>query len=237
MQDNVEYREYSLPRAGAVHSQEAVKFLNTVYLWMFIGLALTSVVSWVVMSDYNLLMTVAPYYLVLCVAELLLVVVLSAAIRKISAGAATILFLVYSALNGVTLALIMAIYTGESVTMAFLSAACLFGTMTLYGYITKRDLTGIGRLLGVGLIALIVCMIINMFLGSSGFSFLISAVGIAIFLGLTAYDTQKILKLGSSISQAGPGWYRKAAIIGALELYLDFINLFLFMLRIFGKRR
>lgn len=237
MQDNVEYREYSLPRTGAAHSQEAVKFLNTVYLWMFIGLALTSVVSWVVMSDYNLLMTVAPYYLILCIAELLLVVVLSAAIRKISAGAATILFLVYSALNGVTLALIMAIYTGESVTMAFLSAACLFGTMTLYGYVTKRDLTGIGRLLGVGLIALIVCMIINMFLGSSGFSFLISAVGIAIFLGLTAYDTQKILKLGNQISQAGPGWYRKAAIIGALELYLDFINLFLFILRIFGKRR
>lgn len=234
MHDN---SDIALPRAGTVYAQEAVKFLNTVYLWMFIGLALTSVVSWIVLSDYTIFEAIAPYYLILCIAELLLVVVLGAAIQRISAGAATALFLAYSGLNGLTLAVIMGLYTGESVTMAFLSAACLFGTMTLYGYVTKRDLTGIGRMLGVGLIALIVCMIINIFIGSSGFGFLISAVGIVIFLGLTAYDTQKILQLGGQMSQAGPGWYRKAAIMGALKLYLDFINLFLFILRIFGKRR
>ena len=235
-----DYSEMTMPASRAVHSQDATSFLSTVYSWMFLGLGLTSLVAWVVAGSETIHRAVfgspAIFYGFL-IAELLLVVVLNAAINRISAGVATFIFLLYAVMNGVTLSLIFLIYTSGSITMAFLSATCLFGTMSLYGYITKRDLTSLGNLLFVGLLAVIICSVINMFLRSSGFYFLISIAGIVVFLGLTAYDTQKILKIGAHSARLEPGSFRKAAILGALRLYLDFVNLFLYMLRLFGKRK
>lgn len=241
--DRSEYQydsDIALPASDALYSRDATSFLTTVYSWMFLGLGLTSMVAWVVSgseSVHRMLFGSPAVFYGFLIAEILLVVVLSAAINRISAGLATFLFLLYAVINGITLSLVFLIYTSASITMAFVSATCLFGTMSLYGYITKRDLTSWGSLLLVGLIAVIVCSVINMFLGSSGFGFLISIVGVVIFLGLTAYDTQKILKLGGHSARLDPGSFRKAAILGALALYLDFVNLFLYMLRLFGKRR
>lgn len=232
--------QIALPSSTALHTREATKFLATVYVWMFIGLALTSAVAWFVASTPGILYAIldSPFILWgLLILELLLVIVLSAAINKISAGVATFLFLLYSAVNGATLSFILLVYTGESVFMAFVAATCLFATLSFYGYVTGRDLTSLGSLLTVGLIALIICGVINMFVGSNGFGYLISLVGIVVFLGLTAYDTQKILRVGERLKDQGYDAVKKAAILGALALYLDFINLFLYLLRIFGKRR
>ncbi len=234
------YQEIGLPTADATHSRAAAGFLITVYMWMFAGLSLTTVVAFAVAGSRSVIMAIAgsrALFFGLVIAELALVLVLSMAINRISAGLATLMFLLYSALNGVTLSFILLAYTGQSVAVAFLSAGCLFGTLSLYGYITKRDLTALGSLMTVGLLAVIVCMVINMFLGSSGFDYLISLVGVVVFLGLTAHDTQKILRLGAGAETADAGALRKGAVIGALALYLDFINLFLYMLRFVGKRK
>lgn len=234
------YSEVALPRADSVHSPQAVAYLTTVYGWMFLGLALTSLVAWLAASsEYmrELIFGNRILFFGLLIAELVLVMVISMAINRLSAGVATALFLIYSAMNGLTLSVVLLAYTTQSVVMAFLSATCLFGTMSLYGYFTKRSLASIGGYLMVGLIAIIICMVINMFLGSSLFDFIISIVGVIIFLGLTAYDTQKILRLGAQTENLPGDWVRKGAIIGALSLYLDFINLFLYMLRFMGKNR
>ena len=232
------YPDVALPTTDSAHSVEAAGFLTTVYMWMFAGLALTTVVAWtVVETPYLDFVFNRTIFYGLLIGELLLVVVLSAAIGKISSSVATGLFLLYSALNGLTLSIILLVYTGESIMMAFLSAGCLFGTMSIYGYATKRDLTGWGSILFVGLIAVIICTIINLLLGSDRFTFIISIVGVVVFLGLTAYDTQKILKIGAQTAGGDAGLLRKAAIMGALALYLDFINLFLYMLRFMGKRK
>lgn len=236
------YPEATAPSAHfeVLHGRQATAFLVTVHLWMFLGLALTSVAAWMVVSSTSVIMYLIAHrgvFLGLLVAELLLVMALNPIARRLPAIWATSVFLLYSALNGVTLSMITLVYARESIVMAFLSAACLFGTMSLYGYVTKRDLTSLGSMLTVGLIALIICMVLNFFLRSPGFSYAISLVGVVVFLGLTAHDTQKILRLGREFSDIHTDGARKAAILGALELYLDFINLFLFMLRIFGKRK
>lgn len=248
------HSEIALPRSDAAHSPAAVGFLNTVYMWMFLGLAITSLVSWVVAATPALVSLIFgnPWvFYGLLIFELILVVAVNAAIRRISAAVATFLFLLYSAVNGATLASVFLAYELGSVAMAFVSATCLFGTMSLYGYFTKRSLSGWGSYLFVGLLAVIVCTVINVFFRSPLFDFILSIVGIVVFLGLTAYDTQKILRIGEQLpdasgDQAGgyddsggvsAEWGRKLAILGALALYLDFINLFLYMLRLFGKRR
>lgn len=233
--------ENILPRSGYAHSAEATAFLSTVYGWMFLGLSITATAAWAVATFPVLTAAIAgnqTVYLVLLLAEVALVFVISGAIRSLSAGAATGLFLLYSVLNGATLSLILQAYTGLSVLMAFLSAACLFGTMSLYGYVTRRDLASWRSLLTVGLIAIIVCMLLNAFLfRSSAFDFVLSIVGIVVFLGLTAYRTQQVLRLGSQTANLPGAWIRKGAIVGALALYIDFINIFLYMLRFMGQRR
>ena len=235
------YSDAALPRSGLnAHSRMATTFLVTVYMWMFVGLSLTAVVAWMVAGSESLVLSILGNRAILYglfIAEILLVVGLTAAINRISAMTAMGLFLLYSALNGATMSVVFVVFTGESVLMAFLSAACLFGTMSLYGYITKRDLTAWGNLLMVGLIAVVLCSVINLFLGSSRFDFVISVVGVVVFLGLTAYDTQKILSRGAGLASVATEAARKAAILGALALYLDFVNLFLYMLRFMGKRK
>ena len=235
-----DYSDIAMPRSDAVHSREATSFLVTVYMWMWAGLSVTSIVAWMTASSETVRSIVFGSPVVfygLLIGEVGMVFVLSAAINRLSAGTATFMFLAYSALNGATLSVVLLAYTQQSVLVAFLSAACLFGTMSLYGYITRRDLTSLGSLLKVGLIALIVSLAINMFMRSAAFDYLLSLVGIVLFLGLTAYDTQKVLRYGAQAESHGPAAARKGAILGALALYLDFINLFLYLLRLFGKRK
>lgn len=177
----------------------------------------------------------SPLMWVIVFAPVILVFVLSFNIQKMSVGAAQATFWVYSALMGVSLTTIFVVYTSQSIAQVFFIAAATFGAMSLYGYTTKRDLTGIGSFLFMGLIGIVIASLVNIFLRSSGLGFAISIIGVLIFTGLTAYDTQKIKEMyyaGDDGTVAG-----RKAIMGALTLYLDFINLFLMLLRLFGDRR
>jgi FtsH-binding integral membrane protein len=214
-------------------------YLPKVYLWMAIGLALTAISSLLTLSVPALQQLVfgsRMTYLVLIFAELGLVMALSAMINRISASTATMMFLVYSLLNGVTFAAIFAIYTSSSIFSTFLVTAGTFGAMSLYGYATKRDLTGIGNFLMMGLFGIIIASVVNMFMHSAMITWMVSYLGVFIFVGLTAYDTQKLKRIGAAGFATGEH-QRKATIMGALTLYLDFINLFLMLLRIMGNRR
>jgi len=174
----------------------------------------------------------------LLITELGMVFYLSARIQKISAQAATGIFLAYSALNGVTLSTILLYYTASSVTATFFVTAGMFGAMAVYGFVTKKDLSSWGSFLFMGLIGIIIASVVNMFLGSSMMSWVISGIGVIIFTGLTAYDVQQITRMGEQgIMNGGESAIRKGAIMGALKLYLDFINLFLMLLRFMGDRR
>lgn len=214
--------------------------LRNVYLWMTMGLALTGVISLGMASNPNLIIAFASNPILFwgaIIGEFALVFFLSARLMKMSATAATLGFAGYAALNGLTLSVIFLAYTGQSIAQAFFVAGGTFAGMSLWATVTKRDLSSIGNYLFMGLIGLIIASVVNIFFRSDTFSFLISIVGVVLFLGLTAYDTQMIQRwnrqYGSSIGEAD---YVKLSIMGALKLYLDFINLFLFMLRIFGRR-
>ncbi len=208
--------------------------LSYSFLWMFAGLLLTAGVAFVVQSDDGLLGFTAGAILPLFFGQLGLVAVISWGIRRISATVALLLFFVYAASLGLTIGLIVTLYTGESVVTAFLSAAAMFGAAGLYGFTTKRSLAGLGGTLTMGLVGLIVASIVNVFLGSSPLGWIISLGGVGLFTVLTAYDVQRISS-GALILPAGS--VEKAAVYGALALYLDFINLFLFLLRLLGGRR
>ena len=208
-------------------------FLSHAFLWMFVGLAISAVVAYAVQSNERLLAFAYGSFFLLFIAQLALVVVISAAIKKISATGALLLFFVYAASLGVTIGLIVASYTTGSVVTAFLSASAMFGGAAIYGAVTKRSLTSIGGFLFMGLIGLLVAMVLNIFLKSSELSWIISLIGVVIFTALTAYDVQRI-QAGDLVAQTGS--VEKAAVMGALKLYLDFINLFLFFLRLFGGR-
>lgn len=209
--------------------------IRQVYAWMGGGLLVTALLAMVTVSSPLLLNAVFSNRLVfyaLILGELGLVVAISGAINKLSASAASILFLVYAALNGVTMSVIFAVYTAESISSTFVITAATFGAMSAYGYMTKRDLTGWGSFLFMGLIGVVIASLVNIFTKSSAASWIISALGVIVFTGLTAYDTWKI-KVMATAGAAG----RKPAILGALTLYLDFINLFLMLLRLVGNRR
>jgi FtsH-binding integral membrane protein len=224
--------------AGSRASVAAV-FMNQVYLWMTAGLGLTALVSWQVASSPALLEIVFGNTLLLIglvVAQLGVVFALSSAVHRFSAGTATALFLLYSALTGVTLSSIFVVYTAGSIAGAFLATAGTFAAMTVYGTVTKRDLTSMGSFLFMGLIGLVIAMLVNIFLQSSMLDFVISGIGVLVFTGLTAYDTQKLRRFGEGAPLDDGVAIRRGAILGALTLYLDFINLFLMMLRLFGNR-
>ena len=215
------------------------RFITKVFGWMFTALITTALVSYYVVSTPEIMQSIVQnqglmFFLIL--AELGLVIGISAAINKISATTATLLFFLYSALTGLTLSVIFLVYTAESLTTTFLITAGTFGTMAVYGYTTKKDLTSIGSLAFMGLIGIIIASIVNIFVASTFLYTAITYIGVLVFVGLTAYDTQKIKQMGPSL-KAGSEMEQKAAILGALRLYLDFINLFLMLLRIFGRRR
>ncbi len=233
-----------LERSTASQSYTAVRernILKNVYLWMTGGLGLTGVVALYISSNMNIVRTLVSnpgLYFGLIIGELVLVIFLSMRLHKMSPAAATISFAGYSVLNGITLSLIFLAYTGESIALTFFIAAGTFGGMSLYALTTKRDLSGIGHYLFMALIGLIIASVVNLFIRSGPLYWLISLAGVAIFIGLTAYDTQIIKKWSEEYSDSvDEANYIRISIRGALKLYLDFINMFLFLLRIFGRSR
>jgi len=220
----------------------AKTFILKVYMWMSLGLFLTagvSVAPILVLGEATYYNLVAEYIYViygLMLLEIGIVFGLSAAINKIPALLGYGLFLFYAFLNGVTLSPIFLIYTGGSIFSTFLVCSMMFGGTSILGFITKMDLSKLGGFLTMALIGLIVAMVVNIFLNSSMMTWIISLAGVVIFVGLTAYDTQKIKKMAGSIDSASEDG-KKASIMGALTLYLDFINLFLFLLRLLGSRK
>ncbi len=214
-------------------------FLSKVYLWMSLGLGLSAAGSFWILSQPALLKAIFTNGFLLfglIAVEIGLVVWLSAAFQRISSGLAVGLFLGYSFLNGVTLASIFLVYTAASIVTTFAITSGTFFFFALYGVTTKKDLTGVGSLAMMGLIGVILASVVNIFLKSSGLEWAITFIGIAVFLGLIAYDTQK-LKAIHAMGFESAEIEKKASILGALRLYLDFINLFILLLRIFGKRR
>ena len=216
-------------------------FLAKVFNWMAIGLGLTGLAAFLTVNSQAALQFIFGNKMVfygLIIGELGLVFYLSARIERISAQAATGLFVVYSTLNGVTLSAILLVYTMTSVAATFFVTAGMFGAMAVYGFVTKKDLSSWGSFLFMGLIGIIIASVVNIFLGSSMMSWMISGIGVLVFTGLTAYDVQKITRIGAQgIMDGGESAIRKGAIMGALALYLDFINLFLMLLRFMGNRR
>jgi hypothetical protein len=214
-------------------------FLAKVFNWMAIGLGLTGIVAWFTASSGLAMRLVAsPLFMILIIAELGMVFFLSARISKIQASTATGLFVGYALLNGLTLSMVFLAYTSSSIASTFFITAGMFGAMAVYGLVTKRDLSGLGSFLFMGLVGIIIASIVNIFLKSSSLYWVISLLGVFIFVGLTAYDVQKIKRIGEEgIMEQGDEMVKKGAVMGALTLYLDFINLFLMLLRFFGGSR
>ena len=214
-------------------------FLTKVYGWMMLGLFLTAVTALFTVNSEAMLSFVFSSKLTfygLIFAQLGLVIFLSARIQKMSASTATLAFLAYAILTGITLSSIFFVYRTDSIVTTFLTCALMFGSMSLYGYVTKRDLNGVGQFMMMGLFGIVIASLLNIFLRSDDLSWIISFIGVIVFTGLTAYDTQK-MKSMSYVMMEGNEVARKGAIMGALTLYLDFINLFLMLLRLFGNRR
>lgn len=234
MQENVQ--QITLAQAR----QEASSiFLAKVFNWMAVGLAVTGITA-LLTAESGLAQTIvgSPIFIILIISELALVFFLSARIEKLQSITASMLFYLYSVLNGLTLSVIFLAYTRASIAGTFFITAGMFGAMAIYGMVTKRDLSGFGSFLFMGLIGIIIASIVNIFLNSSSLYWAISLIGVFIFTGLTAYDVQKIKNMGEKgILNQGQEAIRKGAIMGALALYLDFINLFLMLLRFFGGSR
>lgn len=223
-------------RQAAIEAEQA-RFITKVYGWMAIGLALTGAVSYFVASSPALLQMIYGNRLVfwgLLIGELLMVGYLSAAVSRMSAATATLVYMLYAVVNGLTLSGIFLIYTSTSIVGTFLVTAGTFAAMSAYGYFTKQDLTKAGNLLFMALIGLVIASVVNIFFRNPIMYWIITYAGILIFVGLTAYDTQKIKQM-NIIGNEGTEEDTKEAILGALTLYLDFINLFLYLLRLFGR--
>jgi len=225
--------EYSHNNENVIAAENSL--MRQVYAWMGLGLTLTALAAFFTISTpelFKALGTNKTLFWSLIISQFGLVIALSAAINKLSNTAATLLFLGYSILNGITLSVIFLLYTADSIGSTFMISAGMFFAMSAYGYMTKRDLTSWGSFLYMGLTGVFIAFIVNFFLKSGPVAWITSAIGVIVFIGLTAYDTQKIKTLAAQGVQG-----RKPAIIGALALYLDFINLFLMLLRLLGNRR
>lgn len=218
---------------------EQASFMTKVYGWMTSALIVTGFISMFVASSPELLVTIVGnklFFYGLLIAEIGIVWWLSSRVQSMSANTATLWFFLYAILNGMTLSVIFVVYTTSSIASTFFITAGTFGAMSVYGYFTKKDLTSWGNILFMGVIGLIIAGIVNIFWKNDMFGMIVSAIGVLIFTGLTAYDTQKIKEM-NIIGNAGTDEDRKEAVMGALTLYLDFINLFLYLLRLLGGRR
>ena len=212
--------------------------MRKVYVWMTLALVITGLTAYGIANSPGIIRAIASNSILfwgLIIAEFGLVIAISGAINKLSITTATLLFVLYSIVNGATLSVIFLAYTMTSIASVFFITAGTFAVMAFIGYTTKKDLTGLGSMLFIGLIGIVIATIVNLFLGSSMLSMIVSYVGVAIFVGLTAYDAQKIKNMLYEADAMDEG-AQKIALLGALDLYLDFINLFLMLLRIFGDR-
>jgi FtsH-binding integral membrane protein len=226
--------DLSVPQSGVNLSP----IMRQVYMWMGLGTLITAFMAYFTVSTPLRLLAANPIILMVAMlAEFGLVMGISLGLSRISSGVAIALFILYAALNGFTLSMILLVYTNGSVIAAFVSTSALFGAMTILGYTTKMDLTKMGTYLIMGVFGLLIAMVVNMFMNSGPLNMIISMAGVLIFTGLTAYDTQRIGRMAAQMSGQGSEATSKMAIMGALKLYLDFINMFLFMLRLFGRRR
>jgi FtsH-binding integral membrane protein len=232
------------PRSnGSVASQAGTglqTYMAQVYGWMTCGLLLTAFVAWFAARTpavMELVFASRVTFFGLIIAQLALVFVLSGLVHKLSGATATALFMLYSALTGVTMASIFLVYTYSSIASTFVVTGGMFGVMSFYGYTTKRDLSRMGSLLFMALIGIVLASLVNIWLKSTPLMWAITYIGVLVFVGLTAYDTQKLKNIGEGIDVDDRENLRRYSILGALTLYLDFINLFLMLLRIFGNRR
>ncbi len=215
-------------------------YMAQVYGWMTCGLLLTAFVAWYASRSPAILGFIFSSQITffgLIIAQLALVFVISGMVNRLSGTVATGLFMLYSALTGLTLSSIFIVYTGSSIASTFVVAGGMFGAMSVYGYTTKRDLSRMGSLLFMALIGIVLASVVNIWLKSSALMWAVTYIGVVVFVGLTAYDTQKLKNMGEQLSVNDKDNFRKYSIVGALTLYLDFINLFLMLLRIFGNRR
>jgi FtsH-binding integral membrane protein len=223
--------------AAAASAERVTAFLRKVYGWMFVGLAVTAAVALGVAGSPGLMQTIASNSILffgLMIGQLGLVWFLSARVARLSPATASGLFLLYSALNGLLFAFIFLAYTGTSIATTFFVTAGMFGALALYGSTTKRSLAGVGQFMFMGLIGLILASLVGLFVKSDGLQFVISVIGVIVFTGLTAWDAQRLKAMAAALPDGQVGSY---AVVGALSLYLDFINLFLFLLRFLGGRR
>jgi hypothetical protein len=221
----------------AVSAERVTVFLRKVYGWMMVGLGVTAGVAFAVASSPALQGAVFGnkfLFFGLIIAELGLVFYLSARVQKLAPQTASILFLIYSALNGATLSMILLIYTGTSIATTFVVTAGMFGALALFGTTTKRSLAGVGQFFFMGLVGLILASVVGLFWQNDALQFVISVVGVLVFTGLTAWDAQRLKVMAATVPEDRMTSY---AVVGALALYLDFINLFLFLLRFMGGRR
>jgi len=220
-----------------VRDVRVTAFLSKVYGWMFLGLLITAGTAVAVASSQFLIETFILNRILfwgLLLAELGLVFYLSARVDKVAPGTAAGLFMLYSALTGITSSVILLVYTGASIASTFVITAAMFGALALFGTFTKRSLAGVGQFMFMGLIGLIIALIVGLFLQNSALQFVISVVGVLVFTGLTAWDAQRLKEMAVALPDGRVGSY---AVVGALSLYLDFINLFFFLLRFMGGRR
>lgn len=232
---------------GSSKERALTGFLNQVYGWMTVGLILTGFTAWFASVNpavIGLLYSVSPNGIslsglswILIIAQLGLVFALSGIITQLSGSTATLLFMLYAVLSGLTLTSIFIAYTYTSITAVFFITAGMFAATSFYGYVTKRDLSAFGRFLFMGLIGILIASLVNFFLKSEGVMWAITYIGVFVFAGLTAVDTQKLKDMGQTLSPSDTDRFRRYVILGALTLYLDFINLFIMLLRIFGDRR
>lgn len=217
------------------------RVMRNVYIWMALGLLMTGLTAMSVSKNGDIVYAMAAnsaLFWGLAIAEILLVVVLSAAINRLSFPVAGIMFAIYAVLNGVTLSVIFLVYTMESIAQAFFVTAGTFAVMSAFGYFTKRELSTIGRIMYMLLIGLVIATVVNLFFHNSMLEMVLNYAGVIIFVGLTAYDTQKIKnRLLVSTELADGDTLGKIALMGSLDLYLDFINLFLYILRFMGRRK
>ena len=233
------YQEQAQQLRSALVRERSI--LRNVYMWMALGLAITGVVAMYVAGNANLVRRIVlnrGLFFGLMIGELALVWFLSARIQSMSPSTATLAFAGYAVLNGITLSVIFLVYTATSIATTFFVSAATFGVLSVYAITTRRELGGLGQYLFAGLIGIIIASVVNMFLGSAMIDYAISFIGVFLFMGLTAYDTQIIKRWSAELSDSiDEDNYVRVSIMGALKLYLDFINLFLFLLRFLGNRR
>lgn len=237
--DNNNYGTSSVKPVEVARESAYATLMRNVYIWMTLALVVTAMAAYYVASNESLLYSIAGNPILfwgLMIGELLLVIILSARIHKMSFMTAAIMFVAYSLLNGVTMSFIFLAYTESSIVTTFLITAGTFGAMALVGSFIKKDLSAMGRILIMALIGLIIATIVNIFLASDGLSMIINYAGVLIFVGLTAYDAQKIKQMLQAYGGDVNEGTKKIALMGSLSLYLDFINIFLYLLRILGNR-